>query len=98
MVPQHVIKRAGRVVDFDFEKINQAMVAAGAAPPIVLCDLALPELHSLLGRAALFVGNDSGPMHLAATATSRPIDPAPRTPSRVPATPPGGVVSHERPA
>ena len=31
MVPQHVIKRDGRVVDFDFEKINQAMVAAGAA-------------------------------------------------------------------
>ncbi len=31
MVPQHVIKRDGRVVDFDFEKIHQAMVAAGTA-------------------------------------------------------------------
>ncbi|HWV18273.1 MAG TPA: ribonucleoside triphosphate reductase [Rhodocyclaceae bacterium] len=31
MVPQHVIKRDGRVVDFDFDKIHQAMVAAGAA-------------------------------------------------------------------
>lgn len=31
MVPQHVIKRDGRVVDFDFEKISQAMTAAGAA-------------------------------------------------------------------
>ncbi|MAM85086.1 MAG: hypothetical protein CL489_00530 [Acidobacteria bacterium] len=32
----------------------------------------LPELRSLIGRAALFVGGDSGPLHLAAT-TSVPI-------------------------
>lgn len=31
MVPQHVIKRDGRVVDFDIGKIHQAIVAAGAA-------------------------------------------------------------------
>ncbi|HEY1093043.1 MAG TPA: ATP cone domain-containing protein, partial [Burkholderiaceae bacterium] len=31
MVPQHVIKRDGRVVAFDFDKIRQAIAAAGAA-------------------------------------------------------------------
>jgi ADP-heptose:LPS heptosyltransferase len=35
-------------------------------------DLGLAELHSLLSRAALFVGGDSGPLHVAAT-TSVPI-------------------------
>jgi anaerobic ribonucleoside-triphosphate reductase len=30
MVPQHVIKRDGRVVPFDFDKIGQAIAAAGA--------------------------------------------------------------------
>jgi ribonucleoside-triphosphate reductase len=31
MVPQHVIKRDGRIVAFDFDKISQAIAAAGAA-------------------------------------------------------------------
>ncbi|HEU6454098.1 MAG TPA: ribonucleoside triphosphate reductase [Roseateles sp.] len=31
MVPQHVIKRDGRVVAFDFDKIRQAIAAAGGA-------------------------------------------------------------------
>ena len=30
-------------------------------------DLGLAELHALLSRAALFVGGDSGPLHVAAT-------------------------------
>ena len=29
--------------------------------------LELPELHALIARAALFVGGDSGPLHIAAT-------------------------------
>ena len=33
----------------------------------VACDLELGELRSLVGRAALFVGGDSGPAHIAAT-------------------------------
>ena len=31
MVPQHLIKRDGRIVDFELDKIAQAIVAAGAA-------------------------------------------------------------------
>lgn len=43
------------------------------APPSVLAavDLALPELAALLAWAAVFVGNNSGPLHLAA-ALGRP--------------------------
>lgn len=33
----------------------------------VACDWSLAEIRSLLGRAALFVGGDSGPAHIAAT-------------------------------
>lgn len=35
-------------------------------------DLSLQELHSLIRRSALFIGGDSGPMHIAAT-TRTPI-------------------------
>ena len=34
---------------------------------VVACDLELAEVRSLLGRAALFIGGDSGPAHIAAT-------------------------------
>ncbi len=45
----------------------------GAPGAIVECgDFDLPELHALLGRAALFIGGDSGPLHLAST-TGVPI-------------------------
>lgn len=35
----------------------------------IVCDVAfdLPELRALLGRAALFIGGDSGPLHVAST-------------------------------
>lgn len=39
---------------------------------VAMCDLGLDELRALVGRAALFIGNDSGPMHIAAT-TPTPI-------------------------
>ena len=42
------------------------------AAPTVICDLDLPELRSLIGRASVFIGNDSGPLHMAAT-TDTPI-------------------------
>ena len=46
MVSQHVIKRDGRVVAFDFDKICQAMAAAGAASGSSM-RLPLPALRIL---------------------------------------------------
>ncbi len=47
------------------------MIAArpGMQPGAVVawCDLGLSELRNLIGRAALFIGGDSGPAHVAAT-------------------------------
>ena len=39
---------------------------------MVACDLGLGELRSLVARARLFLGGDSGPAHIAAT-TSTPM-------------------------
>ena len=39
---------------------------------VAMCDLDLAELRALVARAQLFIGNDSGPMHIAAT-TRTPI-------------------------
>jgi lipopolysaccharide heptosyltransferase II len=47
---------------------RQLQDLANAVP--VLPELDLPELHSLIRRSALFVGGDSGPMHIAATTTT----------------------------
>jgi len=48
-------------------------VAVGRGVPAeavdVWCDLDLDELRSLIGRARLFIGGDSGPAHIAATTT-----------------------------
>jgi predicted lipopolysaccharide heptosyltransferase III len=47
--------------------------AGSAAGAIVRCgDFDLSELRALLGRAALYIGGDSGPLHIAAT-TDVPI-------------------------
>ena len=35
-------------------------------------DMSLDELHALIGRARLYIGGDSGPLHVAAT-TATPI-------------------------
>jgi lipopolysaccharide heptosyltransferase II len=59
---------AGRV-------INQArgLVLAGERDRVVSCgDFSLAELRALFDRAALFIGGDSGPLHVAAT-TAVPI-------------------------
>ncbi|WP_291497802.1 glycosyltransferase [Desulfocurvus sp.] len=52
--------------------VLRALAGAGAPPPVLTAtDLALPELAALLARASVFVGNNSGPLHLAA-ALGRP--------------------------
>ena len=45
---------------------------AGAEAVTVACDLELGELRSLVGRARLFLGGDSGPAHIAST-TATPM-------------------------
>jgi predicted lipopolysaccharide heptosyltransferase III len=48
-------------------------LAGEAAPAIVRTgEFDLPELHALVTRAALFIGGDSGPLHIAAT-TRTPV-------------------------
>jgi lipopolysaccharide heptosyltransferase II len=69
---RRIILTAGAAEQQRAARVAAVMVEAGARPPIVWSDLDWLELHSLLARAALFVGNDSGPMHLAAT-TGTPI-------------------------
>lgn len=54
------------------ETVSREVVAAGTSKPGLLIGLSLKELTALLARASLFVGNDSGPMHIAA-AFERPI-------------------------
>jgi ADP-heptose:LPS heptosyltransferase len=56
-----------------------SVAAAAAAPPgpggnvvVRLGETSLAELRALVGRAALFVGGDSGPLHVAST-TDTPI-------------------------
>lgn len=51
------------------EAVRRLAVARGVPAPAVavLCDLDLAELRSLVGRARLFVGGDSGPAHIAST-------------------------------
>jgi lipopolysaccharide heptosyltransferase II len=50
----------------------RARLGDGAASLVACPDVTLPELRSLIGRAALFVGGDSGPLNIAAT-TQTPI-------------------------
>jgi lipopolysaccharide heptosyltransferase II len=51
----------------------QERLPAALASRIARCgEFDLPELRALLGRAALYVGGDSGPLHIAAT-TRTPI-------------------------
>jgi ADP-heptose:LPS heptosyltransferase len=52
------------------ERAQQQLGAAAAA--VVHGEFDLRELHALAERAAVYIGGDSGPMHIAAT-TSTPI-------------------------
>jgi heptosyltransferase I len=53
--------------------VNDARSAAGAAAPrIVEGDYDLVELRELIARSAVYIGGDSGPLHIAAT-THTPI-------------------------
>jgi lipopolysaccharide heptosyltransferase II len=48
------------------QQIAQSTVAASSAHTRLLIGMNLKEVIALLGRARIFVGNDSGPMHIAA--------------------------------
>jgi lipopolysaccharide heptosyltransferase II len=50
----------------------RARLGSQAAAIVDVGDLSLAELRSLIGQASLFVGGDSGPMHVAAT-TDTPV-------------------------
>ena len=51
----------------------RALLAADERPAIVECgEFDLAELRALVGRAALYIGGDSGPLHIAGT-TSVPV-------------------------
>jgi ADP-heptose:LPS heptosyltransferase len=46
------------------------LIGPDAASRVVSCgEFSLPELRALVERAALFIGGDSGPLHIAATTT-----------------------------
>lgn len=54
---------AGRVID-----ASRALLEASVAPRILKCgDFSLTELRALVDRAALYIGGDSGPLHIATT-------------------------------
>ena len=52
-----------------FRSVRARLGTLAASVPD-LRELNLPELHSLIARAALYIGGDSGPMHIAATTTT----------------------------
>lgn len=54
------------------ETIAEEVAAASQARPAVISGLSLKELMALISLSSLFVGNDSGPMHIAA-ALRRPL-------------------------
>jgi ADP-heptose:LPS heptosyltransferase len=54
------------------EKLAREVASKCRINPPVLTDLSLKELIALLSLARMFIGNDSGPMHIAA-ALARPI-------------------------
>ena len=61
-----VLIGAGSVDKEVNEQINRALTEAGDKPVIDLCNqLSLLELIDFLKRCCFYIGNDSGPMHLA---------------------------------
>ncbi len=54
------------------EAIAEQVAQTAHSRPIVLTDLSLPELMALLESSRIFIGNDSGPAHIAA-AFHRPL-------------------------
>jgi ADP-heptose:LPS heptosyltransferase len=55
------------------EVVRRARAALGTgAHRVVAPQLGLPDLHALIARAAVYIGGDSGPLHVAAT-TRTPI-------------------------
>ncbi|HYP27011.1 MAG TPA: glycosyltransferase family 9 protein [Blastocatellia bacterium] len=65
-LPSVVIEGPGQ------EHVAGEVVRSSRTKPPIISGLSLKELIALTNRAAIFVGNDSGPMHIAA-ALERPI-------------------------
>jgi ADP-heptose:LPS heptosyltransferase len=64
--------RLARVVVAGPGQEQLAATVAGQTGAVRLCGLTLKELMALINRSRAFIGNDSGPMHIAA-ALSRPL-------------------------
>lgn len=54
------------------ERVADEAATGSRAKPVVVTGVSLKELIALLGLASIYVGNDSGPMHIAA-ALDRPV-------------------------
>jgi ADP-heptose:LPS heptosyltransferase len=54
------------------ERARERLGASGAARVLDFGDFNLPELRALVARSSLFVGGDTGPLHIAST-TATPI-------------------------
>jgi len=54
------------------ERVADEAASGSSAKPVVVTGISLKELIALLGLSSIYVGNDSGPMHIA-TALARPV-------------------------
>jgi ADP-heptose:LPS heptosyltransferase len=68
LYPQYGLAMTGAEVDSPYSEAIAAGWRAGAAGPVVnLCGMLTPrESAAVFGQARVFIGHDSGPMHLAA--------------------------------
>lgn len=57
----------------DETSLQDQMTGLMRSPPILVKDIGLRELAALIQRCALYVGNDTGPMHIAAAVGTRVI-------------------------
>jgi len=64
---RRIILTTGPAQTLHAETVKRLATSLGAAPErlVIMCDLELAELRSLANRAALFIGGDSGPAHIA---------------------------------
>ena len=71
---RRIILTSGAGQEARAAEVRRLAIELGAPPAAVavVCDMDLAALRSVLARAALFVGGDSGPAHIAAT-TATPM-------------------------
>ena len=58
---------AGRGLGIAARRTRPARAGRARAPSCECGEFDLPELRALIGRAALYIGGDSGPLHIAGT-------------------------------